>query len=127
MTEIRNMIHAKGTSHTPAMFTGPEHEVQLLQSLAASRRELPMVKVSNPDQFKFDTPDGEKSMFTGPEHEVVNYQLLAVVKEVCQTLFSIRGIEFAGVWDVPFAWIIFLISVIYGAVTPRLWLSRLRR
>jgi hypothetical protein len=27
-------------------------------------------------------------------HEVVNYQLLAVVKEVCQTLFSIRGIEF---------------------------------
>jgi hypothetical protein len=69
-----------------------------------------------------------------PEHEVVNYQLLAVVKEVCQTLFSIRGIEFelirvsgpvniAGVWDVPFAWIIFLISVIYGAVTPRLWLA----
>ncbi|KZN84283.1 hypothetical protein EN45_114030 [Penicillium chrysogenum] len=35
---------------------------QLLQSLAASRRELPMVKVSNPDQFKFDTPDGEKSL-----------------------------------------------------------------
>ncbi|KAJ6143945.1 hypothetical protein N7471_003398 [Penicillium samsonianum] len=35
---------------------------QLLQRLAASRRELPMVQVSNPDQFKFDTPDGEKSL-----------------------------------------------------------------
>ncbi|KAK4861744.1 hypothetical protein LT330_003779 [Penicillium expansum] len=35
---------------------------QLLQRLATSRRELPMVEVSNPDQFKFDTPDGENSL-----------------------------------------------------------------
>jgi predicted dithiol-disulfide oxidoreductase (DUF899 family) len=35
---------------------------RLLQDLAASRRQLPMVQVANPARFKFDTPAGEKNL-----------------------------------------------------------------
>ncbi|KAJ5392101.1 hypothetical protein N7509_007591 [Penicillium cosmopolitanum] len=34
----------------------------LLQKLAESRRNLPMVQIPNPSRFKFDTPSGEKTL-----------------------------------------------------------------
>lgn len=34
----------------------------LLPSLAASRRQLPMVYIRDPNGFKFDTVDGEKTL-----------------------------------------------------------------
>ncbi|KAJ6079110.1 hypothetical protein N7467_008863 [Penicillium canescens] len=52
---------------------------QLLQRLAASRRELPMVQISNPDRFKFDTPEGEKSLvdiFDGRNQLIIYHFML---------------------------------------------------
>ncbi|KAJ6031450.1 hypothetical protein N7540_002182 [Penicillium herquei] len=52
---------------------------QLLQRLAASRRELPMVEISNPDQFRFDTPKGEKSLvdlFDGLDQLIIYHFML---------------------------------------------------
>ncbi|KAJ5312633.1 hypothetical protein N7508_003463 [Penicillium antarcticum] len=52
---------------------------QLLQSLAAARRELPMVQIPNPDRFKFDTPEGEKSLvdiFDGRDQLIIYHFML---------------------------------------------------
>ncbi|KAJ5166711.1 uncharacterized protein N7482_005492 [Penicillium canariense] len=53
---------------------------QLLQQLAASRRELPMVQVPNPTRFKFDTPAGEKTLvdlFDGRKQLILYHFMLA--------------------------------------------------
>ncbi|KAJ6002612.1 hypothetical protein N7451_005159 [Penicillium sp. IBT 35674x] len=52
---------------------------QLLQKLAASRRELPMVEISDPARFKFDAPGGEKSLvdlFDGLEQLIIYHFML---------------------------------------------------
>jgi hypothetical protein len=47
MTEVRNVIHAKGTSHTPAMFTGAKHEV-IDDQLLAVVKEVSDVRLFSP-------------------------------------------------------------------------------
>lgn len=52
----------------------------LLQRLASSRRELPMVEISNPDRFKFGTPEGEKTLvdiFDGRNQLIIYHFMLS--------------------------------------------------
>ncbi|KAK2467438.1 hypothetical protein APHAL10511_000673 [Amanita phalloides] len=52
----------------------------MLASIAASRRELPMVQIEIPTRFKFDTPEGEKSLpdlFGGRKQLVMYHFMLA--------------------------------------------------
>ncbi|KAF8335565.1 hypothetical protein F5887DRAFT_609029 [Amanita rubescens] len=52
---------------------------RLLASIAASRRELPMVKIENPTRFKFDTPEGEKilsDLFDGRNQLIIYHFML---------------------------------------------------
>ncbi|KAJ5683022.1 hypothetical protein N7462_006187 [Penicillium macrosclerotiorum] len=56
---------------------------RLLQELAATRRQLPMVQVPSPTRFKFDTPEGERSLsdLFGDRKQLILYHFMLAPHE----------------------------------------------